>query len=320
MDQNMVSPFYEQLHVGIQWEFVKNYVLETEYIATGGRKLAGYYDINTFNGRVAKGMATTRINTNIGADNYRNNGFSSKYHALQTSVRRSFAAGLGFNASYTWGRSLDNLSDVFNGRGTANPTDTMNLHADYGPADFNLKHRFITTVQYDLPFMKGNRYVGGWSVNAIVALQSGVPFSPYSSSSTYDLNKNGVNNDRIVYIGSGSPTDSITSSKSPADGYFDPAQWARYTCPASVNGGLWCASPQGRGTMVGPGQQNVDFNITKEFRFTEEMRLKLIGNFFNLFNHTNFGLPTFNQTSSSFGKSTSASSPRITQLALRFEF
>ncbi len=319
MDQNMVSPFYEQLHAGLQYEFVKGYVLELEYIATGGRKLPGYFDINTFNGRVATGLKTTRINTNIGADNYRNNAFSSNYNGMQATVRRSFASGFAFNGSYTWARSLDNLSDVFNGRGTTNPTDTMDLMKDYGPADFNMKHRVITTVQYELPFLKNNRILGGWGFNAIISLQSGVPFSPLATSAN-DVNKNGTTNDRVVYIGSGAPTSSIFDNKSPADGYFDKTKWAKYTCPASVNNGQWCSSPQGRGTMTGPGFQNVDFNVTKTFRIVENVRLQLQGNFFNLFNHPNFGNPGFNLSSGTFGRSTSAYAPRITQLAARLDF
>jgi hypothetical protein len=167
--------------------------------------------------------------------------------------------------------------------------------------------------------LRRNRFLGGWQVNTIVSLQSGVPFSPVSSSSAYDVNKNGTNNDRLVYTESGSPMSSATG-RSPADGYFDTGSWARYVCPASVNSGLWCDSLQGRNTMVGPGYKNVDFNLTKRFRLKEGVNLSFQGNFFNLFNHTNFGLPAANQQSSSFGKSTSSFDPRITQLALRLDF
>ncbi len=320
MDQNMVTPYYEQFHAGIQWEFHKGTALELEYVGTLGHKLIGYFDINTFNGRVAKGYNTTRINTNIGADNYRNNGFSSNYHAAQATVRKNFAGGLGFNASYTWSRALDNLSDLFNYRG-GGITDTMNLRMDYGPADFHMQSRFVGAFSYELPWAKENRWIGGWQLNTIISLQSGVPFSPYSSSSSYDANKDGLARDRIVYTGSGGPINSLKEGTSPADGYFDGTQWARYVCPASVNGGLWCSSPQGRGTMTGPAYQNVDFNVIKRFRITESSSISLQGSFFNLFNHPNFGLPTYNSsTSSSFGKSTSAYQPRVTQLAVRFDF
>lgn len=72
--------------------------------------------------------------------------------------------------------------------------------------------------------------------------------------------------------------------------------------------------------MTGPGLQNVDFNIVKKFKITEGVSLKVQGNFFNLFNHTNFAAPSFNDTSSSFGRSTSAYAARVTQIALRLDF
>jgi len=306
------------MHLGVQWEFVRGYALEMEYVSTMGHKLPGYFDINTFNGRAAKGYNTTRINTSIVADNFRNNGFSSNYHAAQATIRKNFTGGLGLNASYTWSRALDNLSDLFNYR--AGITDTMNLRMDYGPADFNMSNRFVGAVSYELPWAKENRWLGGWQFHAIISLQSGVPFSPLDRSSSNDVNKNGSPNDRIVYTGSGGPLNSLKEGTSPADGYFDPTQWARYVCPSSVNGGLWCSSPQGRGTMTGPAYQNVDFNIIKRFRIKEGSFVSLQGAFFNLVNHPNFELPDLNQASSSFGRSTSAYDARITQLAIRIDF
>ena len=319
MDQNIVTAYYEQFHAGVQWEFLRGIALELEYVGTLGHKLTGYFDINTFNGRVAKGYNTTRINTNIGADNYRNNGFNSNYHAGQATVRKNFTGGLGFSTSYTWSRSIDNLSDLFNYRG-GGVTDTMNLRMDYGPADFHMQHRFVGTASYELPWAKENRWIGGWQFNAIVSLQSGVPFSPYSSSGSYDANKDGLARDRLVYTGSGGSLDSVKDGASPADGYFDTTMWTRYVCPASVNGGLWCSSPQGRGTMIGPAYQNVDFNVIKRFRIKEGSSVAFQASFFNLFNHSNFGLPAYNSSSSSFGRSTAAYDARITQLALRIDF
>jgi hypothetical protein len=117
---------------------------------------------------------------------------------------------------------------------------------------------------------------------------------------------------------------SVLEDQSPADGYYDTAQWSRYTCPATVNNGQWCNPTSTRGSMIGPGYQNVDFSIQKKFKITEQVNLALMGNFFNLFNHTNFDIGTgtglANQTSSSFGRPTAAFSPRITQLAFRLDF
>jgi hypothetical protein len=321
MDQDLVSPYYKQLHVGLQWEFAKGYVFEPEYVLTYGRKLIGYYDINTFNGRTASGYpgtrSTARINPNIGADNFRTNRFLSNYHGLQASVRKTYSHGLSFNASYTYAKALDNLSDLFNYRSVA-VTDTMNVLYDYGPSDYDMRHRFLTVVSYDLPFFKDNRFAGGWTINTILTLQGGVPFTVYDSSSANDKNKDGRYSDRIVPT-SGAPMSTVLSG-SPADGYFDTSKWARYTCPATVNDGLWCNVPIGRNSMYGPSYQNIDFSFSKKFGITEKVALKLQGGAFNLLNRPNFRLPTGNRNSSNFGKSTSTYDPRIIQLALRLDF
>jgi hypothetical protein len=317
MDQNMVSPYYEQYHAGVQWEFAHGYVFEPEYIGTMGHKLVGYRDINTFNGRTVSGLGSTRINPTIGADNYRSNDYSSNYHALQLTVRKNYSHGLSFNSSYTWSKAMDTISDAFNSRQAATVQDPMNIRYDYGPADFYIKHRFVTSFSYDLPFMRENRWLGGWQINSIISVQSGVPFSPYASSGN-DVNKNGLTNDRVVPVGN--PMDTLLSNSSPADGYLDPTMWTKYSCPASVNGGQWCDVPIGRNSVIGPGYANVDFNIAKAFKITEGSALKFQANFFNLFNRANFKLPTANLSSSSFGKSTDTFDPRVTQLALRFEF
>ncbi len=323
MDQNMVSPYYQHFHLGVEWGFMKGYALGMEYVGNIGRKLIGWYDINTFNGRTAGGYSSTRINTDIGEDNYRNNNFFSNYHGMQLILRKYLSSNLGFNLNYTWSKALDIWSDFGFGRSSHRSqalTDTMDPRADYGPADFHMRHRFVATLSYELPFFQQNRFAGGWQINTIISLQSGVPFSPYSISPAYDLNKDGRYNDRLVYAGSGRPMDSVTGKNSPADSYFEVADWETYNCSSTVNSGLWCNSPQGRNSMTGPGFKNVDFSIQKKLAITEQVKLSLQGNFFNIFNHTNFDLPDFDQTSISFGRSTATFSPRITQLALRLDF
>ncbi len=342
MDQNTVSPYYEQLHLGLQYEFAKGYIFEPEYVGTFGHKLMAYRDINTFDGRMVSGLGSTRINPNVGADNYRSNDYSSNYHGLQMTVRKSYSSGLQFQSSYTYSKALDTISDLFNGRSFSTVSDPMDIKVDYGPADFDMRHRWVTSLSYDVPWMKSNRWLGGWGLNTIISIQSGVHFTPYSSSSSYDLNKNGLATDRIVTTG-GAPTASIHLDTNQTAGvwgmpveYFAPADWKPYVCPASVNNGQWCNPPLGRNSMVGPGYQNMDFGVTKKFKVTERSSVQFQANFFNLFNHTNFNLPSRNLSGCTknaqgvytcdrsggynFGAITSAFGARQTQLALRFDF
>jgi len=348
MDQNLETPYYEQVHFGVQWQLPHAFVFEPEYVGTFGHKLLGLEDTNTFDGRLAcppgtytsgpcftngypNGFPTTRINTSIGADNFRTNCCSSNYHAMQLTLRRSFASGLGMDVNYTFSKALDDVSDLFNNRSGEHPTDNMNPSVDYGPADFSLKHRFVGTVSYKLPFMKNNRWLGGWSTNAIIERQSGHPFSPYDGAGTYDLNKDGYYTDRIVStvapmssVMHGNPAGNDVNNAIVGGGYLKASDWVEYTCPATVNGGLWCNPPIRRGSVTGPGFTNVDFNASKAFKITETSKLTLQANFFDLFNHPNFTVPVFNLQEASFGLSQGTfgdyGGHRITQLAIRFDF
>jgi len=343
IDQNLVTAYYEQTNFGFQYEVAKDLIWETNFVGTYGRKLLGIKNLNTYPGRLAGGIDPLTGNPNSGVRpnplvnsiNLRTNGFDSNYNAVQTSLRKRFANGLSFDANYTYSKALDQISDTFTPRGAVGvvqPTDSLNPQLDYGPADFNIKHRFVVSYSYDVPFLKANRWLGGWSVSGIVTAQSGVPFAPFngSSSGAGDVNHDGVFNDRLAYVGGGAITHSLLSS-SPADGYFNGGAFAQVTCPASVNQGLWCEGPSvgqiNRGSLTGPGYVDVDMSLAKRFKIAESAGLTFQAGFFNLFNHPNFALPdaNFANLTTTFGKSTSTALPgqggaRVGQLSLRFDF
>ena len=331
--QNLVTAYYEQAFFGVQYELAKDMVLETNFVGTYGHKLLGILNLNTFPGRrVGGGESSLRPNPNVNNINLRTNCCDSNYNGLQVTLRKRFARGMSFNANYTYSKALDDLSDVFTPRssnGAINPTDSLNPQLDYGPADFNVKHRIVGSYTYDLPFAKGNRWIGGWSLSGIVSYQTGSPFSVTSSSSTNDPNKNGTFNDRFAYNGSAP----IYTGKSAADGYFntgafsilnDPNAAVPVLCPATMNGGLWCegraAGQMGRNSLTGPKYANWDFGIGKRFKVTENSAITLQGNLFNIFNHPNFRLPVSDAALGNFGASTSDFGARVTQLSLRYDF
>jgi hypothetical protein len=235
---------------------------------------------------------------------------------------------------------MDDVSDAFstkNAGSAAYPTDSENPHFDYGPADFNVKHRIVANFVYDLPFAKSNRWIGGWNVSGIVSWQTGSDYSVNNSG--VDSNEDGQFNDRANYIGPGSIKDATNRSFEPWRGALNPAQWGMLNggqtanaiaCPATVNMGLWCQGTalgqMERNTLVGPSFFNTDFGVKKTFKITENSTLRFDANFFNIFNHTNFLNPDGNLADGTFGQSTATfnnqqtGGPRITQLALRFDF
>jgi hypothetical protein len=335
MDQNLVTPYYEQMHFGAQYEFGKDLVLETNYIGTLGRKLTGIVNTNTFDGRLLAGVSHLRPNPTVSSINFRTNGFESNYHGVQFSLRKRYANGLQFSANYTYSKALDEISDAFHAKqngGDFRPTDQENVHLDYGPADFDVRHRGVVSYNYDLPFMKSNRWLGGWQVNGIFSYQTGNPINILDTAGSYDLNKDGGLNDRATYI-AGFNAHNVILSTNPADGFLNPAAFTGtagnpvYTCPLTVNGGNWCNSPMHRNDIYGPHYVNLDFGLGKAFQITETSKLTFFANFFNIFNHPNMYTPDGSVTDPAFGKSQqtigndgTSNGHRIGQLALRFDF
>jgi hypothetical protein len=334
MDENLKTPYIQQFNLGLQYEFIPNFVFEANYITTSGKSLTGLIDINTFNGRT-RGGSTRRINPNLGGDNFRTNAFSSIYHSGQFVMRNRSWHGLQVQTNYTWSKSIDQLSDAFNNRITGGrPFDNTNINYDRSRSDFDVTHRFVAGATYEAPFFKGNRWLGGWVASGIVQLQSGTPFSVWHSGQ--DPNADGYLTDRAAFIGS-DLSNAILKNSNPADGYFDVTQFegmvtrANRLGPAEAcgpgNGVVisatrwWCNGTLGRNALQGPGFANVDFGLHKKFKVTETSNLQLQANAFNIFNRANFGLPVGNLNSNQAGRSiTTIGTPRVIQLAIRYDF
>ena len=336
VDERLKDAYYEQLNFGYEYQLHAGYVWEANYVGTLGRQLVGLDNINTFPGRTAcppgtysatsacgaagykTGFSTSHLNTGFNNDNFRTNGFNSNYHGFQTSMRKGYSNGLQFIANYTFAKVLDEISDVFTIRtALTGTTNSFNKAYDYGPADFDTKHNVSVTMNYQEQWKKKNLLLGGWGISPIVFLRSGTPFTPYDSSGSYNPIKDGRTGDRAVYAGNGSVKNAITHAHSPALAYLTPGSFKDYTCPA---GSLWCNPPVQRNVITGPAYKDLDLGVLKRFPVTEATGFTLGGNFFNLFNHTNFNNPVNNISNSQFGVSQGDVGPRVTQLSLRYDF
>jgi hypothetical protein len=345
VDQRLVTAYYEQANLGVEHEIAKGYVAEVNYIGTFGRKLVGVEDANNYDGRTAcsgvsgvqktrctaagypKGFTSARPNARFTTDNYRYNGFNSNYNGLQVSVRKAYSDGLMFLANYTYSKAMDEISDFLYQKtgqnGTADPT---NPGYDYGPADFDVKHSAVLTLNYVSQWHKKSLLLGGWGISPIISMQSGTPFSIVDSASTYDPNKDGRLLDRAVYTGTGGYKNAIMHNPRPGSGgYLSAKQFAPYACPATVNMGLWCDPPMSRNAFYGPGYWNADVAVSKHFDVTESQHVIAQVAFFNAFNHPNFANPVSDINSPTFGTSQQinpgqSQGMRVTQLSLRYEF
>ncbi|HEV2667261.1 MAG TPA: hypothetical protein VG324_20245, partial [Blastocatellia bacterium] len=210
---------------------------------------------------------------------------NSSYNALWVTATKRFARGLQFNASYTWSKSLDYNS--FNTQGVV-VQNSYDLRGDRGLSDFDARRRIVVSAIYELPF-RGGRFVEGWELAAIVQAQSGNPFNIVTSDSVV----NGVANTLRPNVTG--PIKIIGG----VDRWFETSVFR----PVARFGGL------GRNVIIGPGFNNTDFSIIKNTRLGERMRAQFRAEFFDLFNHANFGRPGNVVGSPAFGRITNTRFP-----------
>ena len=238
----------------------------------------------------------------------------ASYHALELSARHT-SDRLSFAAAYTYGKSLDQSSNVAE---EVNPFDPA---LSYALSAFDVKHNFVVSYEYQLPFdqwLHADRLTRGWSISGITHIASGFPVTLVNNgdNSLIGTNPNGINNSSIDepdYTGgalhlNGNP-------RRNGNNYFDSTAF-------SMNA-LGTAGNAKRRFFHGPGAQNYDMAIAKKLALTESTSLLFRVEAFNVFNHTQFTGPSAvdgNIGSSTFGSAISAAPPRILQGAIKFNF
>lgn len=232
---------------------------------------------------------------------------TSKYDALQATLRRIEGNGLSYLASYTLGSAKNDGPGFFAGnpsRGgsvtdSANcliPGKGCNLGLDYGRADYDARQRLTVAATYQLPWARDNAIIGGWSVNSVLTLQSGTPFTVYDQS--------GKRADQIGNPNSGSHK---------ASKWFNTAAFA----PAAGAQGT-----EKRNAVTGPPTRTVDLSIFKTFAMPRYGSLELRIEAFNIFNWAQYNQPDNVLGDPQFGQITSTrlNSERQVQLAARYFF
>jgi hypothetical protein len=183
-----------------------------------------------------------------------------------TATKR-FARSLQFNASYTWSKSLDYNS--FSSGGIVGQ-DSYNLRGDRGLSDFDVRHRFVLSGIYNFPF-RGNRFIEGWQLAAIVQAQSGSPVNIVTNNTTVNGVANTLRPDvtgPIQIIGD-------------VDRWFDTSAFAAVPRPGSL----------GRNVVIGPPFSNTDVSLVKTIPLGETVKAQFRAEVFDVFNHANFGPP-----------------------------
>ena len=304
---NFRTPYVIQWNLNLQRELPGNFLAQAGYSGSEAHKMLEVVNVNqAFPGtgdvnsrRPYKGFSNIQYYAPL---------VNSNYHALLGKLERRFSKGLTMLASYTYGHSIDDGKN-FNDNSDPNPQDVRNLAAQRGSSNFDVRHRFVLSGVYQLPFGKStgafSALVRNWQMSGIWSRQTGQPFT---STLNVDPTATGTAA-RPNRIGDGS----LPADQRSVNHWFDTSAFVTPSCP--------CFGNSGRGILSGPSFANIDLSLVREFHFRERFRFQFRAEAFNLFNHPNLGIPNAAIGNTSVGIIGSVvNSERQMQLAAKLYF
>jgi|CZKR01.1.fsa_nt_gi hypothetical protein len=257
---------------------------------------------------------------------------NSHYNGLQAEIHTQLRRDLTLQAAYTYSKAVDPATSG-NGVSDLNNTSNPYSHAyDNGPSGLDRSSIAFVNFVYDIPFLRSssNRLlrstVGGWTVSGIVTLTSGEPLN---------INEGGITNCAQTtlpssctgsLIGTGNISNVIPNSNNRPNvsgSVSTPhtvANWFSGSAFSPTVATEWGNEPFN--ALRGPSRQNWNMSVFKSFVFSEERgsRLEFRGEFFNIWNHSEFNSVSTTFSSGNFGAVTSAHDPREIQLGLKLYF
>ncbi|HEX3572579.1 MAG TPA: carboxypeptidase-like regulatory domain-containing protein [Acidobacteriaceae bacterium] len=238
--------------------------------------------------------AGASINSNISEAN--SIGISN-YNALWLTLTKNMTHGLQFSTNYSYSKSMDLNS--LGSQGAYVLQDSNNPANNYGLSDFDVRHHFAGTAIYDLPFMRNNRLLGGFRLSTIMQYQTGNPVNITSSSMTY-TGVAGVIRPNLV--------GPISTMKQQRAGTTN-VQFIQSTntCTTTITTGCTFQIINGigniqRNAVTGPGFADLDISGEKQTKIFESLTFTLRADAFDILNHPNFGQPSGNAQSTTFGQ------------------
>ena len=308
------APYFMEWSLGLEHQLGATGSIHAQYVGTRAVNQPYLTQVNGYQtvcaGCFAPFPYAQSADPRFGAVTQFSTGANSHYHGLQVTAMKRIGHGLMGQINYTWSRCMDTVSNggflQFSAGGILSPLPG-GLARDYGPCDYDIRNNLDAQYVYQLPLKLHERVLGaalnGWQVSGTVFWHSGIPFSVLSTP--YSANGNGIVN------GSGPQFAGVVSGvplykHHPVPGVTQPGtvQWLNpdafvSTVDPSTGACLGGDSPAncqfgnlGRNALRGPDFAWSDLYVTKLFPLTEKWKLRFDVQFFNVFNHPNFGLPS----------------------------
>ena len=308
------APYFMQWSLGIEHQFGSTSSVRAQYVGTRAVNQPYLTQVNGYQtvceGCFAPFPYLQPTDPRFGAVTQFSTGANSHYSGLQLSAMKRSGHGLQSQINYTFSRCMDEVSNggflQFSAAAILSPLPG-DLRRNYGPCDYDVRHNLDAQYVYQLPIKAKSHalsYVlNGWQVSGTFFWHSGLPFSvlstPYSASGNGIVQGSGP---QFASLVPGVPT----YAHHPIPGVTQPGtiQWLNpdafiSTVDPSMGACLGGDSPQtcqfgtsGRNAFRGPNFFWSDFYLSKIFALTERLKLRIEGQFFNVFNHPNFGLPS----------------------------
>ena len=304
------TPYMMQWNFGIQHQ-IEGYLFDATYAASAGRKLGVRMNMNSAAPSTLPDPQSRKLYRDFTFLLARFHNGTASYNSLQLKVEKRFSEGLGFLLAHTYSHALD--------IGSREPSATVvqdprNLSLNRGNSAFDVRHRFVGSLVYELPFGSGkrlgagtsgfaNKMISGWQVNSVVTLSDGNWFSPR------------VRQDR-ANEGPGfrwQRPDVLRDPNIPGGGTVE--EW--FDTSAMVLAPFGQYGNMGRNTLRSPGISLWDFSLFKNTYIGERFNVQFRTEFFNFLNRPNFRTPNISVDRGGFGAITAAEEPRRIQFGLK---
>lgn len=323
VNPNFDNPYVQSWNLNVEQEITPTMGFMAGYVGSKGTHLRIGRNINQIFFTSSPGGAANRPFPIVASGTIRpgaalgniletDSGANSIYNALWLTFNKRISHGVQLNASYTFSKSIDENS--LNSQGVI-VQDNNNIRGSRGLSDFDVRHRFVASGFYQLPFT-GNRLVSGWQLGLITQAQSGNPLNVITAIT-------GFTGNRTLRPDITGPV-SITGN--PNQWFSAPANFV-VPCTNSKDPSTCHFGDLGRNALRGPDFVNTDFSIVKNTKVTERLNVQFRAEFFDVFNHANFGNPNLSVGNSRFGLISSTRFPtgdfgssRQIQFALKLQF
>lgn len=344
-NQSIHYAYAENWFFGMQYSPAHDWVVEGDYVGSGGRHLYTVIDRNRFAGDLIQNQDTLhRLNPFFATVNYGDNSASSNYNGATFSVRKIFSHNYTFQASYTLGKATDLVNAVGPGSGAvyAEVVDAYNVSFQHGLSPNDVRQKVALNFVAHLPSLSNmsapiRGVLGGWEASSLAVFQGGLAYTIFTSAVFQPIWNNagcgpGIAGCQVVgnaggdYNGDGNNYDLPMRPSFSLNKTYSRSNYLKGLFPASAFPAppLGQEGDVGRGTVRGPGFAQVDFSILKNFKtpwfWGEGSKFQFRAEFYNLFNRVNLNNFDGDLASGTFGTATGVFTPRTIQLGARLEF